>query len=184
MVIYTQRITVEEFDVFVNLPENGDRLFEFVGGETIEVPSNPYASLVSSRVNGFLFVYLLQNDIAFTTGEGGGYRVSGERYAPDVALVLRSRQELPDPEGYNSVPPDIAVEVDFPSSMKSKETLTVKIGNYLAAGTIVWAIFPDRKEVEVYAPGEPVRKLGIKDTLDGGDLLPGFTLPIKDIFPE
>jgi Uma2 family endonuclease len=41
----------------------------------------------------------------------------------------------------------------------------------------------ERKRVEVYAPGHPVRKLGVEDTLDGGTVLPGFRLAIKEIFP-
>jgi Uma2 family endonuclease len=184
MVVHIQRTTVEQFDEFVNLPENADRMFEFIGGETIEVPSNAYASLIASRINGFFFMYLQQNNIGYTTGENGGYQVSGERYAPDVAFVSKARQALPDSEGYNSIAPDLAVEVDFPSTLKSKETLMVKVANYLAAGTVVWAVFPERKEVEVYTPGKPVRVFGVKDALDGGDVLRGFTLPVKDIFPE
>jgi Uma2 family endonuclease len=58
----------------------------------------------------------------------------------------------------------------------------VKVGNYLAAGTVVWVIDPERKLVEVYAPGQPVRKVGVDSVLDGGEVLPGFTLAVKDIF--
>ncbi len=86
--------------------------------------------------------------------------------------------------GYNPNPPDLAVEVDFPSTETSRDTLRIKIGNYLAAGTVVWVVNVEPKLVEVYAPGQPVKLLGVDDTLDGGDVLPGFTLSVKDIFPE
>jgi Uma2 family endonuclease len=37
------RVTIEEFDEYINLPENADKLFEYIGGEIVEVPSNTYA---------------------------------------------------------------------------------------------------------------------------------------------
>jgi hypothetical protein len=45
-------------------------------------------------------------------------------------------------------------------------------------------VYPETREVEVHAPGQTARILGITDTLDGGDVLPGFTLAVKEIFPE
>ena len=44
MVLEISRLTVKQFDEFAALPENDDKLFEFIGGEVVEVPSNPYAS--------------------------------------------------------------------------------------------------------------------------------------------
>jgi Uma2 family endonuclease len=185
MAVQIQRMTVEEFDVFTDLPENADRLFEFIGGEVVEVPSNAYASEIGVNIAFFIKLHLRQNNLpGHVTGEHGGYKVSGERYAPDVAYVSAERQPVLDKQGYNSIAPDLAVEVDFPSSVKSKENLMVKVANYLAAGTVVWVVFPERKEVEVYAPGQPVRIFGVDDTLDGGNVLPGFKLPVKDVFPE
>jgi len=77
MAVQSKRYTVEEFDHFVDLPENADKLFEYIGG---------------------------------------GYMVSGERYAPDVAYIAKSRQEKLAERGYNPLPPDLAVEVLSPSS--------------------------------------------------------------------
>ncbi|MBK8031699.1 MAG: hypothetical protein IPK17_19865 [Chloroflexi bacterium] len=44
VVVRNLRMTVEDFDQFVDLPENADKLFEFIGGEAVEVPSNAYSS--------------------------------------------------------------------------------------------------------------------------------------------
>lgn len=63
------------------------------------------------------------------------------------------------------------------------EQLRIKIGNYLAAGVWLWVVLLETQQVEVYAPGRPVLILAIDDTLDGGDVLPGFTLPLRAIFP-
>jgi Uma2 family endonuclease len=60
MILQIKQITIEEFDKFVDLPENKDKLFEYIRGEIVEVPSNAYSSKISSRINGFLFIYLLQ----------------------------------------------------------------------------------------------------------------------------
>jgi Uma2 family endonuclease len=62
--------------------------------------------------------------------------------------------------------------------------MRVKVVNYLSVGTTVWVVDPDRKLVEVYMHGQPVKKIGIDGTLDGGDVLPSFTLAVKDIFPD
>ena len=50
MAVGTGRLTVEEFDRWVDLPENADRLFEYIGGEIVEVPSNPYVSEVAGLI--------------------------------------------------------------------------------------------------------------------------------------
>jgi Uma2 family endonuclease len=177
-------VTVAEFDAFVELPENAEKLFEYIGGEIVEVPSNPYASKVSSLFIIEFGIYLRTNDIGHVTGEAGGYKVAGEKYAPDAAFISYTRQPQLAQEGYNPNAPDLAVEVDFPSSYESQRQLNLKIANYLAAGTLLWVVYPESKEVVVYAPGQPARILGINGILDGGAVLPGFKLAVKVIFPE
>jgi Uma2 family endonuclease len=184
MVLERKRITAEEFDRFVNLPENADRLFELIGGEIVEVPSNPYASEVGYNIGFQIKLFLRDKGIeGHVTGEAGGYIVSGEKYAPDVAYISKARQAELVRQGYNPNPPELAVEVDLPSTYESARRLQTKIANYLAAGTLLWVVYPESKEVEVYSPGQPVKVLGIDGTLDGGGALAGFTLPVKDIFP-
>lgn len=176
-------VTLAEFEQFINLPENADKLFEYVGGEIVEVPSNPLSSKLAILVAGAFLNYLQHNDIGHVTGEAGGYRVFGERYAPDVAFISYARQpQLPYDQQYNPNPPELAVEVISPSD--SPEALRIKIANYLAAGTIVWVFNRVARNVEVYAPGQPVRIVELDGILDGGDVLPGFRLAVKDIFRD
>jgi Uma2 family endonuclease len=184
MVLERKRVTSEEFDRFVNLPENADKLFELIGGEIVEVPSNPYASEVSINISFPIKLFLRDNGIeGHVTGEAGGYIVSGEKYAPDVAYISKVRQRELVRQGYNPNPPELAVEVDFPSTYESARRLQTKIANYLAAGTLLWVVYPETKTVEVYTPGQPVKLLSVDDTLDGGDVLLGFTLAVKEVFP-
>lgn len=177
-------MTAQEFDAYTDLPENADKLFEFIGGEIIEVPSNRYSSKIGGIFFGEIYIYLKQNPIGHLTGEAGGFQVFGERYAPDVGFTRKENQTEVAKSGYDPVPPDLAIEVDFPSTPQSKDRLRIKVGNYLAVGATVWLVFPETQTIEVYAPGQPVQILGIEGTLDGGDVLPGFSLPIKAIFVD
>jgi Uma2 family endonuclease len=182
MVTPTTRMTVDEFDEWVNLPEQAEKLFELIGGEIFEVPSNPYSSEVAAEILFRIKLFLRENHIeGHVTGEAGGYQVSGERYAPDVAYISSIKQEkLPYKQGYNSNPPDLAVEVISPND--SDRNLAIKVANYLAAATVVWIVRLVKKEVEIYVAGQPVQILTITDMIDGGDVLPGFVLPVKEIF--
>jgi Uma2 family endonuclease len=175
-------MTAEDFDAFALLPENQDRILEFIAGEIYDVPSNAYVSSISARILILFGIYLLSNDIAHITGEAGGYMVNGERYAPDVAVLLKAKQPELAKDGYNPLPPDLAVEVDYPSSPASKRALRLKLGNYAAAGTLLWVVDPESKVVEVYPPGGKPKVFTLGQTLDGGDVLPGFTLKVDDIF--
>jgi len=173
-------MTVEDFDQFVDLPENTDTLFEFIGGEAVEVPSNPYSSHIASIIHGELYSFLKGKDLGYVTGEGGGYRVYGDRYAPDVAF-LRKGKPL-SKHGYNPDPPDLAVEVLSPGYRPLE--MRMKLVNYFNVGTHFLIVDYETKTVEVYMPGQKAVVLTEKDTLDGGAVLPGFTLAVKDIFPS
>jgi Uma2 family endonuclease len=129
-----------------------------------------------------LTVFVRTHDLGYVTGADGGYRVSGERYIPDAAFISTARQPQPSHEAYNPNPPDLAVEVLSPTNDPGE--MRVKIVNYLLAGTVLWVVDPDLKRVEVYVPGQTPKTLGIDDVLDGGNVLPGFSLAVRDIFPE
>jgi Uma2 family endonuclease len=174
-------MTVEEFDRYVLLPENRDRNFEYIGGEVIEVVSNPVSSNLAARVTGFLFIHLTQNDIGYLTSSDGGYMVSGERYIPDVGFISYKRQPTLDYyDGYIQNAPDLAVEVLSPGN--EDDDMAIKIANYLAAKTLVWLLKPLQKQVVVFRFGQPAQVLGIDGILDGGDVLPGFSVKVADIF--
>ena len=79
--------------------------------------------------------------------------------------------------------PDLAVEVASPS--QSTGDLAAKVALYLAGGTrLVWVIWPDRQQVDVWHPGDTQRAAtrGVGAPLDGEDVIPGFIHPVADIF--
>ncbi len=180
MDLLTKPFTVEDFDKLLELPENTDKNFEFIAGELVEVPSNPFSSKIGMRFGRYITAFVDDNNLGHVTGEAGLYNISGERYAPDVAYISIQRQVELAKTGANPLPPDLAVEVVSPSDVD--KNVTIKVGNYLAAGTVVWLVRPDEQQVEIYEPGQPVKVLGQADTLHGGTVLPGFTLPLSQIF--
>jgi Uma2 family endonuclease len=177
-----ERITTADFETIAALPENADKHLEFISGEIFEVVSNNLASNIAARFIGFLFVYLLQNDLGWVTTADGGYIVGGERYIPDVGFVTYEKAAKPEPIDYNPVPPDLAVEVVSSERSDENRTLNIKVTNYLLARTIVWVVRPEFQHVEVHAPGQPVPVYDGNGAVPGGTLLPSFTLSIRDLF--
>ena len=79
--------------------------------------------------------------------------------------------------------PDLAIEVVSPSN--SAVHVQEKIHEYFAAGVSrVWVIYPEQKEIYVYASPTQIQVLQLGDELDGGDLIPGFRLPLAALFED
>jgi Uma2 family endonuclease len=178
------RLSLAEFELYAAQPENADRILEWIDGEIFEMPSNPFASFIASRLNRILGNFVEEHRLGFITGEAGGYQIGDHRYAPDVAFISKSRQAQLATSGYNPTPPDLAVEVEFPQTVESLNRLRIKIGNYLAVGTVVWVIIPEEKRVEVHVPGQAPQVLGVEGTLSGDPILPGFALAVQALFAE
>ncbi len=179
-----QSITVAAFEAFAGRPENQDKTFEWINGEIIEVPSNPYVSKIAGNISGEIYIYLKSNDLGHLTGEAGGYIVGGERYAPDVAFISYERQPRLPNQGYNPNPPELVVEViSDPDNAEEQRTLRLKLSSYLASQVVVWIVNPKTRRVEIHRHGEPASEFDESGVLTVEDILPGFKLPVKDIFP-
>jgi Uma2 family endonuclease len=180
-------MTAEEFEVFAALPENEDLLLEFIDGEISEVVSSLTSSEIAIIIAVAIGVYLKTNPLGRLTGSDGGFRVGRNRFIPDVAYTSKARlASFKGLKGYGPIPPDIAIEVISPSDSIRK--VTKKISNYMAAGVIVWAVWPEDQQIDVHIPGQETQALTIKDTLDGtahtNGLLPGFALPLSEVFEQ
>lgn len=102
--------------------------------------------------------------------------------APDVAVVLAGRPEAVAPGwGYVEGPPDLAVEVrsqhDSPAALREKGLMWIARGCRL-----VWLADPHDRTLTVLAAGQEPLVLTTGDTLDGGDLIPGLSVPVAEIF--
>lgn len=176
----TDVMTVNEFDQWVMLPENVGKDYEYIGGRIVEVTSNGLSSEVAYAIGSEIRNFVRKRKLGRITGADGGFHIGGERYIPDVAFISAARQPKASLKGYNPNPPDLAVEVLSPSN--SDEEIRIKVTNYLSVGTVAWVLNPFRPRVEVYIPGQPVRILGMEDTLEGGTVLPGFSIPVRELF--
>lgn len=101
--------------------------------------------------------------------------------APDVSFVAAERAWPDEGAGWPAMAPDPAVEVLSPGSSRAEIVLKVEI--YLAAGVrLVWAADPEARTVTVHMPHLAPRVLGVGDALDGEDVLPGYRLPLAELF--
>jgi Uma2 family endonuclease len=100
--------------------------------------------------------------------------------APDVGFIAKARVPAEAIHSYAHLAPDLAVEVVAPNDSASE--IHAKVNNYLQYGThAVWVANPETHTVVAHTPNG-AKTLGENDTLDGGDVLPGFTLPVREIF--
>lgn len=183
MAINQQLSTLAQFEEFIALPENHDRLFEYMDGELYEVPSNPYSSKIGMLIAIAIGIFLKVNQITgHITGEAGGYIIAGARLAPDVAYISKARQAKLVKRGYNPNPPELAVGVISPDD--KPEAVANKIKKYLEAGVLLWVVYPEQQQVEVHKSGFAVQIIGLDGSLDGATVLPGFMLPVREIFAE
>ena len=114
------------------------------------------------------------------TGTGNLHQIR----RPDLSFVRSGR--LPGekvPVKKMQLAPDLAVEIASPNQFRPG--MAAKARRYLDAGTrLVWVVWPRRHEVDVWRPGDtqPSATLHMADNLDGLAVVPGFTLPVADIF--
>jgi Uma2 family endonuclease len=180
--LITQRVSAAEFDRFIALPENSDRNFEYIAGEIAPVVSNNKISHIAQKIMMRLGVYVEDHQLGWTTGADGGYVVADERYIPDGAFMRVARQAAPPAVAYSPLAPDLALEVLSPGNTTGE--IARKLGNYLAAGTVVWVVDPEQYTLDVYTPNQPRMTLYKGDIIEGGMLLPGFQLSLVAVFQD
>jgi Uma2 family endonuclease len=144
-------------------------------------------SIITAAIVPYLGRFVAENNLGYVTGADGGYILSDVNvFIPDVGFISKTRlTDLPEREVTG--PPKLAVEAKSPTD--TFKSLQTKALEYLAYGTcMVWVVYPERKTVEVYTPtGDGnlnVVMLDINGPLEGGDVLPGFKLSVRDVFPK
>lgn len=174
-------MTVAEFERFIAQPENIDRIFELIDGELVEkMPTEEHGDIILNIGTG-LKLYLRDNPIGRVTTDARHGLPDDEDndFRPDISFILDPNRERVR-KGPIPQMPDFAVEVKSPDDKLPK--LRRKVAYYLDNGVrLVWLVIPEKGVVEVYRPDEPVMIFGVGDTLDGGDVLPGFTITVQEI---
>lgn len=175
--------TATEADVLIR-PNGEKRFFELVDGMLVEKPMGYYESLLASILIRLLGFFLEQHDLGFVLGEGGMMRLApGLVRIPDVSFVSWDHfpnRELPAGPVPDMVP-DLAVEVI--SEGNTEDEMKRKLDEYFSAGArLVWYVYPPERSVHVYQSPMEARVLSQDDVLDGGAVLPGFQMAIRELF--
>jgi Uma2 family endonuclease len=178
----TKPVTAEEL---LAMPDDG-MSYELVKGELQMAPPPGFEhGKVTMNLAGPLFRYVKSNHLGVVLAAETGFKLESDPdtvRAPDIAFV---RQELIDQtgrtEGYRAGAPDLVVEVLSPSDTFGK--VEAKVSQWLEAGAhMVWVVSPKLHTITVYRSLTDIITLTEKDTLDGGNVVPGFQIKIAEIF--
>ena len=187
--VKTKQYTVNDVWALECDPANEGRYFYLIDGELHEDPMPNWThSKLAALFAHLLLQFVLPRNIGEVTVEAGMHPHYSRRtlLMPDIAFIRSDR--LPDlpPEVYMPAMPDIAVEIKSPSN--SMTQLRRKARTYLQHGTtLVWLVLPAQSAVEEWEMDDEGQMqqglIGRDGKLDGGTVLPGFTLELSLFFP-
>jgi len=177
------------------MPEPGattaidDEFYEVLNGRRVECPRMAaYPAEVASILDQYLGPFARMHGLGKVVVETL-FLLDAEadlQRRPDVAFVASTRwpfRRRSPAEGAWDVVPDLAVEVISPTDRA--EDLLAKIRDYFRVGVrLVWAIYPREQVIHVFETFKTIRALTREDELDGGGVVPGFKLPLADLFAE
>ncbi|MDX2162158.1 MAG: Uma2 family endonuclease [bacterium] len=184
--VTARRFTLAAFEAFVNLPENAAKSFELIDGVAYEMPSpTPVHGWIVARLIYLLMNFVVARKLGDVFSEVNDFILApGLVLQSDVSFVaagrIRSLYQKFD------FAPDIAIEVVSPSNLP--HVIAAKVEAYLQHGShMVIALYPEDRTVRVFTPapqtGYQWITLHAADTLTGGAVLPGFAVPVRDLFP-
>lgn len=146
-------------------------------------PTSAIPTVITGRIVWLLNNFVIANNLGYVSVADGAFRLSDDTVlVPDAAYI--SKERLPElPDRFFPIAPDLAVEVD---SIKAVQRNALQ---YLTHGTsIVWIVYPAEQSVDICVLGDDggllIHEVTIEGALDGGQLLPGLKLELKDVFPS
>jgi Uma2 family endonuclease len=185
MVTQTKRYTADDLWRVSHQPGAGR--FELVKGVLIEMtPTGEAHGVIALWLGHLVLSFVEAHDLGEVTGAETGFRLAVDPdtvRAPDIGFIAAARLTAPTSERYFPGPPDLAVEIISPGDMASD--IHSKVIDYLHAGTrLVWVVYPSSKTIAVYTGSTGATILDQDTSLDGGDILPGFCIPVHDVFKK
>jgi Uma2 family endonuclease len=174
------------FDDLMDFYHRTGRFCELIDGILVEKDVSYRASRIGLKLGARITLFVEERNLGLVTGEQGFLRLTtGRVRGPDVAFVAWNRlpggRESTDP--VPNLAPTLAVEVLSPGN--TKKEMEDKLADYFRSGVeLVWYVYPDRKQVQVFTGPDAVTLLDQTGTLDGGTTLPGFAIPLVELFAE
>jgi Uma2 family endonuclease len=178
--------TATEQDV-IEIQAHEDRLYELIDGVLVEKTVGTYESYLAVLLSHLLWSFIEEHNLGIVLGADGMMRLApGLVRIPDVSFVSWDRlpeRKLPR-QPIADLAPELAIEVI--SKHNTPQEMERKLRDYFRAGVrAVWYVYhAPRREVHVYVSPEERTVLSEQQTLDGGDVLPGFTLALSSLFAE
>lgn len=175
-----KQLTVDEF---WEQYAQGTARVELVKGIPVEMsgPKTRHA-VVAAYLSRFLVAHVMDYALGVVLLEGSFYLSEDDLRRPDLAFVAKPDSEGLDLDNYVPFAPTLAVEIISPNDAATM--VHDKAQAYRQAGTLlIWIIYPASKMLVVHYPDGSAQTLTVEDTLRGGDILPGFELPLERIFP-
>ncbi len=162
------------------------RLFELVDGVLVEKAMGSREALLATRISQWILNDLDQRatDLGVVLGADGFLRLRPRLVRiPDVSFI--SWDQIPSgefpTEPIASLFPDLAVEVL--SDSNTPREIARKLEEYFEAGCrLAWIVDPETRTADVYTAPDHFTHLRSTQSLDGGDVLPGFKLSLKELF--
>lgn len=179
--------TATEADVIALASRPDKILCELIDGTLVEKVVGFSESQLAIGLAAWLFTFVRDHNLGIVAGADGMLRLFPNQIRiPDVSFVSWERfpQRRRTPGPIPAVAPDLAVEVL--SESNTGREMAAKRVDYFGAGTrLVWEIDPEARTVAVYESADaPVRVLTAADTLTGEPALPGFAVPLAELFAE
>jgi Uma2 family endonuclease len=173
----------KERDVVALLDAADKRLVELIDGVLVEKTMGWRESLLAMLIGRYLLEFVEKKDLGIVLGADGPVRLRRGRVGmPDVCFVLWDKvdKESLNRDILNSIP-DLAVEVI--SKGNTRQEMRDKLRDYFKAGVrLVWFLYEKKRKAVVHQSRTKKRVVEIDGKLDGGDVLPGFSLPLKKLF--
>jgi len=172
-------------DELLAMPDDGWR-YELVKGELIRMaPTGDEHGEVTMELATPLHLHVKKHNLGRVYAAETGFKLESDPdtvRAPDIAFVRRERIEATGTlKGYRPGAPDLVVEVLSPSDRIGK--VEGKVAQWLETGArMVWVVSPKLHTITVYRSLTDIVTLTEKDTLEGGDVVPGFSIKIAEIF--
>lgn len=174
-------------EAFMALPNDGHR-YEIVNGKLIDMGnSGALHGYIAIILSSALFPVVMSKKLGALLDSSTAFKMkNGNKRSPDISFFARERLQgmTQLPTGFLEGAPDLAVEVLSPGN--TVEEIHEKLVEYFENGArLAWVIHPTENYVLVYRSAvEPDRLLKSTDSLDGEDVIPGFTLPVADLFQK
>jgi Uma2 family endonuclease len=171
-------------DDVVRLNDHEDRLYELVDGILVEKTVGLQESMIAVKIGTLISTFVEPRGLGLVAGADGTIQLDINLVRiPDVSFISWDRVpggEVPE-EPVPLLVPDLAVEVI--SRSNTRKEMAEKLQEYFEKGVrLVWYVRPRSRVVDAYKSPDRFARLTASMRLDGGEVLPGFSVQVSELF--